>query len=387
MRIVLFCHSLVSDWNHGNAHFLRGVVSELKRREHEVRVYEPADGWSASNLRRDHGDQAVNAYRSAYPELSSEAYALDELVLEPMLEGADLVWVHEWNDPELVRRVGEHRRRHHYLLLFHDTHHRMITKPEEMERFELRHYDGVLAFGEVLREVYKKRKLTDAVFTWHEAADLNVFTPEPVVADDEQAGDLVWIGNWGDDERTAELEEYLLGPVRRLGLSAHVHGVRYPEQALLALERAGVGYRGFLPNHRVPSVFARHTCTMHVPRGPYVRDLPGIPTIRVFEALACGIPLLSAPWSDVEGLFTPARDFLTARDGACMEQLIAAVLNEPALRRELREHGLRTIRSRHSCVHRVDELLNICRMLGLSVGRGDSVNTHQRSGAVSCPSE
>ena len=35
MRIVLFVHSLVSDWNHGNAHFLRGVVRELLARGHE----------------------------------------------------------------------------------------------------------------------------------------------------------------------------------------------------------------------------------------------------------------------------------------------------------------------------------------------------------------
>ena len=41
MRIVVFCHSLVSDWNHGNAHFLRGVVSELLDRGHDVRVFEP----------------------------------------------------------------------------------------------------------------------------------------------------------------------------------------------------------------------------------------------------------------------------------------------------------------------------------------------------------
>ncbi len=43
MRIVLFYHSLLSDWNHGNAHFLRGVVGELLFRGHDVRVYEPAD--------------------------------------------------------------------------------------------------------------------------------------------------------------------------------------------------------------------------------------------------------------------------------------------------------------------------------------------------------
>ena len=41
MRIVIFCHSLISVWNHGNAHFLRGIVSELLARGHSVATYEP----------------------------------------------------------------------------------------------------------------------------------------------------------------------------------------------------------------------------------------------------------------------------------------------------------------------------------------------------------
>jgi spore maturation protein CgeB len=75
-----------------------------------------------------------------------------------------------------------------------------------------------------------------------------VFTPKQA----GRSGDLVWIGNWGDDERTAELRTFLLEPVRRLGLRAQVHGVRYPPAALEALAAAGIDYRGFLPNYRAP---------------------------------------------------------------------------------------------------------------------------------------
>jgi hypothetical protein len=46
MRIVLFCHSLLSDWNHGTAHFLRGIATELLLRGHDVRVFEPWEAWS-----------------------------------------------------------------------------------------------------------------------------------------------------------------------------------------------------------------------------------------------------------------------------------------------------------------------------------------------------
>ena len=64
--------------------------------------------------------------------------------------------------------------------------------------------------------------------------------------------------------------------------------------------------------------------TVHVPRRPYATALPGVPTIRIFEALACGIPLVSAPWSDCENLFTPGEDFLFASNGKEMRKHLAA---------------------------------------------------------------
>src|SRR5438309_10632770 len=133
MRIVMFYHSLLSDWNHGNAHFLRGVVGELTFRGHDVRVYEPADAWSAQNLRAEYGEAPFDRFHAAYPGLRTTTYALPTLDLDAAVDGADLVVVHEWSDPALVKRVGEHRRENGgYALLFHDTHHRAITQPEAM---------------------------------------------------------------------------------------------------------------------------------------------------------------------------------------------------------------------------------------------------------------
>ncbi|MFL5575002.1 MAG: glycosyltransferase [Gemmatimonadaceae bacterium] len=363
MRIVLFVHSLRSDWNHGNAHFLRGVASELLARGHGVTVLEPRDAWSAANLAAERGEAALGAYRAAYPSLDSVRYDIATLDLDAALDGADLVLVHEWSDHELVRRVGEHRARtRDYRLLFHDTHHRSVSKRDEMDAYDLAHYDGVLAFGDVIRERYVAEGWTERAWTWHEAADVRVFRP---LAGRPREGDVVWIGNWGDDERTHELGEFLIEPVRDLGLRARVHGVRYPEHARRTLAGAGIEYAGWLPNYEAPEVFARFGATVHVPRRPYARALPGVPTIRVFEALACGIPLVSAPWDDAEGLFTPGADFLAARDGAEMRRHLATLLRDPAAARELAEHGRATILARHTCGHRVDELLGIASELGL----------------------
>jgi spore maturation protein CgeB len=357
MRICLFYHSLLSDWNHGNAHFLRGVVSELLLRGHDVRVFEPAEGWSRQSLLAQQGEEAVEAFRRVYPGLESRFFDPDTIDLDEALRDADLVIVHEWNPHRFVRRVGEHRARGGgYRLLFHDTHHRAVTKPEEMADYDLTRYDGVLAFGEVLRRMYIERGWTARAWTWHEAADTRVFRP---IAGRECEGDLVWIGNWGDEERTAELHEFLLEPVKALGLKARIHGVQYPAEALAALDTAGIEYGGWLANFRAPEVFAGFKVTVHVPRRPYVEALPGIPTIRVFEALACGIALVCAPWEDAERLFCPGKDYLVARDGEEMKRHLKALVNEPQLRRELVMHGHRTILSRHTCAHRVNELMEI----------------------------
>jgi spore maturation protein CgeB len=362
MRIVVFCHSLVSDWNHGNAHFLRGVVAELLDRGHDVVVYEPLDAWSRANLVVDQGRKAVDDVRRAFPHLRSTVYDPLEPDVPALTEGADLVLVHEWNEPSLVAAVGEHKAAGGYRLLFHDTHHRAATAPQDMARYDLRHYDGVLAFGEVIRRIYLDRGWADRAWTWHEAADTRVFGP---LDDVERTGDLVWIGNWGDGERTAELHTYLLDPVHRLGLRAVVHGVRYPASAKQALAEAGIRYGGWIANHRVPEAFARHAVTVHVPRRPYVEALPGIPTIRPFEAMACGIPLVCAPWDDAEGLFSPGTDYLVAGSGEEMQAHLRDVLHDPGLAQSLRDSGRKTIAARHTCAHRAEELLVIAAELGL----------------------
>ena len=356
MRIRYFTHSLVSCWNHGNAHFLRGVLRELLARGHDVAAHEPEGAWSLANLLADHGEAGLDAYHAAYPELSSRSFAPDADFAE-LTDGADLVIVHEWNEPALVAALGRLRARGaRFTLLFHDTHHRAASDPEAIRAFDLSGYDGVLAFGAALADVYRRWGWGERVWVWHEAADTRLFRPPAAEAPREG---LVWVGNWGDDERSAELEEFLFRPAAKAGLPLDVYGVRYPEHARAALARHGVRYHGWLPNARAPEVFARHLATVHVPRRFYAEMLAGIPTIRVFEALACGIPLVSAPWEDSEGLFTPGADFLFARDGAEMTRHLAALRDDPGLRASLAEHGLATIRARHSCAHRADELLAV----------------------------
>ncbi len=107
-------------------------------------------------------------------------------------------------------------------------------------------------------------------------------------------------------------------------------------------------------------MYARSKISLHVPRRFYANGLSGVPTIRVFEALAAGSPLVCSPWSDAEGLFRPGQDYLCVSDSEAMISALKNVLRDDAARQQLAASGLETVRSRHTCAHRAQQLLEIC---------------------------
>ena len=98
-----------------------------------------------------------------------------------------------------------------------------------MSGYDLSGYDGVLAYGAAIRDIYLSRGWARDAWVWHEAADVRVFRP---LNDKEPWGDVVFIGNWGDEGRLAGIMEFLVEPVKALGLKARVYGVGYPEEAI-----------------------------------------------------------------------------------------------------------------------------------------------------------
>ena len=359
MRIVIFAHSVVSDWSHGNAHFLRGLARALGKRGHSVLCCEQWRNWSTDSLFEEHGHGPIVEFARLFPDIELKVYGVWDRIVEEVGEltrGADVVIVHEFNEPELIGAVGHvHRRRNDFALLFHDTHHRPASVPWQTARFNLAGYDGVLAYGDSLAEIYRQDFGQTNVWTFHEAADVSVFRPLQTTKTD----DVIWIGNWGDEERTREIREYLVDSARRLPeLRFAVHGVRYPDEGRREIETAGIEFRGWIANYRVPEAYARAKMTLHIPRGPYRELLPGIPTIRPFEALACGIPLISTPWADTEGLFRPG-DYVRVDSPAEMrENMLRLALHEDE-RAKLAERGLETILARHTCDHRAEQLEGI----------------------------
>ncbi|HWR17835.1 MAG TPA: glycosyltransferase [Terriglobales bacterium] len=366
LRFHIFAHSWVSDWNHGNAHFLRGLARELKRLGHSVRCYEQLGSWSLTNLVRQERDLAVTAiddFRREFPELPVQFYNNDHTFPQfaaAHLRDADVVVIHEWNDPQVVNSILDLKKKYGFKALFHDTHHRAYTNAGDILKFRLDLFDGVLAFGEAIRRIYTDGFGIAKAWTFHEAADVENFKPMRV----RKEIDVVWVGNWGDEERTRELQEFLVQPAADGATHRTVvHGVRYPDEAVKMLKDAGIEYRGYLPNLSAPRVYGASKLTLHVPRRQYTNGLSGIPTIRVFETLACGIPLLCSPWEDVEKLFRPGQDYVCVPDGKAMRAEIEHLLKDENARNQIAANGMETIQERHTCGHRAEQLVEICREL------------------------
>lgn len=360
----IFAHSWVSDWNHGNAHFLRGLARDLGKLGHDVRCYEELGSWSLTNLVNQEHARAIDSidlFRARFPMLDVRFYDRSQRFqefLEEELREADFVIVHEWNDPAVANAILACKQNFKFRALFHDTHHRAYTRAGEILRFPLHLFDGVLAFGEPITQIYRDGFGIPKVWTFHEAADIQNFHPLA----SEKDIDVLWVGNWGDEERTRELMEFLVEPAAAMrGRRFKVHGVRYPEDALRMLDAVGIEYDGYLPNLCAPDAFSHSCLALHVPRREYANGLSGIPTIRVFEALACGTPLVCSPWSDAEHLFHPGEDYTVVHDGEEMVAELSRLLKDDRTRRQMSESGMRTVRERHTTMHRAEQLQDICR--------------------------
>jgi spore maturation protein CgeB len=362
MRLALFSHSLLSDWNHGSSHFLRGVATELTLGGHELRAFEPSDAWSVHGLVTEQGTWPLAAMRRAYPQLSPRPFDLATFDFDRALDGIDVVVVNEQSDVRLVKKLGAMRLSGApFRLLFHDTGRREAA---DLER-DLAGYDGVLAAGRALADLYVDRSWIERVWVWHEAVDARLFRPPPERAERERARTLVFVGNWGDEAYTQRMREFVIEPASELGIGSTFYGARYPDHARKALADSGARYEGWLPNFRVPDAFARHRMTFHVPRRAGADSLPGAPGVGIFEALACGIPLVSAPWDDCEGLLRSGRDYLPAWSGAAVKRQLALLVSDARFARDLAAQGRRTVLARHTCAHRANELMGILAELGV----------------------
>jgi spore maturation protein CgeB len=372
LRIAVFPHSIVSDWNHGNAHFLRGLIRNLQEMGHQVRSFEEESNWSLTNLVRDHGRAPIREFKSRFPFIDHRSYVLNGRTalyewLGRLMEEVDVCLVHEWNHTPLVRAIGETAARTGVVALFHDTHHRALTEPSRLRSLGLESYSAILAYGPSIADIYRSALPGREVVVFHEGADTDLFRP----LDRVKRHDVLFIGNWGDEDRNETTIRYFIEPGREMSdLSFALFGVRYPDMVLQAIRQSGLHWGGWLANYSAPEAYAESKLTVHIPRKEYVEALHGTPTIRVFEALSCGLPLISAGWRDTAGMFEDGRDYVAVDNQAQMIEAIRWLVSDDVARSRIGEQGRARILERHTCRHRAEEFVDVVQRLRVGGGSG-----------------
>ena len=282
---------------------------------------------ACENLLRDHGEAGLAAFAAAYPGAASR-----HLRTSADRDGAAGGGRRPRHRARMERPGPRRRARRargdrgaRFTLLFHDTHHRAVSDPEAIRAFDLDGYDGVLAFGETLAAVYRALGLGRPRLR---LARGRRHAPVPSAAGGlrgARAG-LVWIGNWGDDERSAELETLPVPPRRRRSACRSTSTacaiprrpcatLRALRRALsrLAAERRRAGPVRAPPRHRARAAALLRRAPARHPDDPGVRGagLRHPPGLRALGRR--------------ENLFAPGEDFLVAARRAEMERHLRAL--------------------------------------------------------------
>jgi spore maturation protein CgeB len=349
MKLVVFGLAVSSSWGNGHATLWRGLARALSARGHRMVFFER--------------DQPFYAAHRDMPDVPGM-----ELVLYP-----------DWES--VRRRADAHLR---------DAESAMVTSycPDAQaacdlvlsSRAEVRAYydldapvtlaalergevvpylpaDGLAPFDVVLSyaggralEELRLRLRAQRTVALYGSVDPEVHRPaEPRP---ELRGALSYLGTYSAD-RQAALDDLLLTPAARLPRERFmVAGAQYPADFPW---RPNVHFVRHLPPGDHAAFYASSPLTLNVTRAPMAR-LGHCPSGRLFEAAACGVPVLSDDWAGLDQFFTPGQEVLVARSS---DDTLAALALGPsalaAIGRRARERAL----AEHSAARRAMDLERI----------------------------
>jgi spore maturation protein CgeB len=340
LRIVILGLSITSSWGNGHATTYRSLVRALSQRGHDVLFLERETPWYRAN--RDAVDlppESVHLYQS-----------LDELRgrWRSAVEDADLVVVGSYV-PEgiavgtLVQSIGSG------IVAFYD-----IDTPVTLASLAngdcsyintelVAGFDLYLSFtgGRALQELEQRygARATRVLYCSVDPGRHKPTAAEPV-------WDIGYLGTYSADRQTA-LEELMCRPARRCPKRRFaVAGPLYPEEVswpanVERIEHVGPDRHGWF--------YSRQRFTLNITRADMSR-MGYSPSVRLFEAAACGVPIISDWWPGLETVFVPGKHILVARSS---HEVLAYLREFPDReRRQLaaraREHAL----ARHTAAHR-----------------------------------
>jgi len=345
LSVVIFGLSITSSWGNGHATTYRGLVRELVRRGHQVTFLERDVPWYAST--RDLPDPPYGATHL----YASLAEAKDRFAA--LVRDADLVVVGSYV-PEGVA-VGQWvTATARGLTAFYDidtpvTLAKLARGDEEYLSAELiPRYGLYLSFtgGPVLRHL-ERRLGSPMARPLYCSVDPELYFPDPAAA---IRWDMGYMGTYSDD-RQPVLDRLLVSPARALPAARFVvAGPQYPDTIAWPENVERIDH---LAPHEHRAFYNAQLFTLNVTRADMVRA-GWSPSVRLFEAAACGVPIVSDPWAGLDHFFRPGEEILIARSAEESLAFLSGTGEEE--RRRIGARARRRVLKSHTAATRAAEL-------------------------------
>ena len=375
MKLVVLGLSLGSSWGNGHATTWRALLAAFAARGHDILFLERAVPWYAGD-RRDLADPGFCrlAFYDGLADLArwrgeiadADAVIVGSYVPEGVAVGA---WVQR-----TVRRSGRG------VVAFYD-----IDTPVTLAKLAagdteylapalIPGYELYLSFtGGPTLDRLERDHGAPAARPLYCSVDPAAYRPLALAP----RWDLSYLGTYSPD-RQPTLERLLIDPARAApDLRFVVAGPQYPDTIDWPGNVARIEH---VPPAEHPAFYGRSRFTLNVTRADMIAA-GWSPSVRLFEAAACGTPLVSDAWEGLDTLLAPGHEILLARDAA--EVLAALRTPEPA-RRRLADAARARVLAAHTAAHRAAELEG---HLDEARARGRRDQTPRRMTAVPSPVE
>ena len=347
MKIVIFGLTISSSWGNGHATLWRGLCRALATHGHQIVFYERDVSYYAGN--RDLYDIPGGALvlYSDWSDISERA-GRD-------LRDADAAMVTSFcpDGTAATDLVLDARRA---VRCFYD-----LDTPVTLSHLQagrelsyigprgLGEFDLVLSYtGGAALDALRSRLGARHVMPLYGHVDPDVHRPVAPVA--HYASDLSYLGTYSDD-RQAALEALFVEAARqRPDQRFLIGGAQYPQNFPWT---GNIYFVRHLPPGEHPAFFSSSRLTLNATREA-MAEMGWCPSGRLFEAAACGAPVLSDTWEGLDAFFTPGEEILVART---TEDALAAIdLSDTELQRIASQARERTL-SEHTSAKRARELL------------------------------
>jgi spore maturation protein CgeB len=343
MRLVVLGLSLSSSWGNGHATTFRALLKEFAARGHDILFLERDVPWYA-----DHRD----CLDPAYCELQFYSDLGDLERWRSDIANADAVMVGSYV-PEGVKvgRVVQEIARG--VTAFYDIDTPVTLAKLERGDFEylspeiIPGYDVYLSFtgGPTLRRI-ESRYGSPAARALYCSVDPEAYPPLDV----PKKWDLSYLGTYSDD-RQPTLERLLIEPARRMPDRRFVvAGPQYPANIDWP---ANVERIEHLPPSEHAGFYAASRFTLNVTRADMIAA-GWSPSVRLFEAAACAVPVISDKWEGIESLFTPGSEMLLAERSEEIVEILGSRSEPSAAAMGQAARG--RVMNGHTAAHRAAEL-------------------------------